>query len=665
MNAISARRWSRVLLVCVFVCLAVSASAAGEEDFVRNPGFEAVEDGFPAHWNGDRQIYGSSTEARSGQRSLHFENEDPDVYRLCLQDLDLTPGRRYKVSAWIKTKNIRGDGGGATLCLEWQKDGEHMGGSYPSGLTGTNDWTHWEHIMQTIPKQADSVHIVCYVRRGMTGEAWFDDIEINQVKRPALQTTLTKPGYRGWMYENWPQDIVVRAQINTVDYDFSLDELRLKAEVAREDGETPVSETQEVSRNEEELRLPRPEMTPGRYRLTVRLELASGGETVESTRHEMRRWSGEDPDARCWIDRYDRLIVDGEPFFPLGMYASFPDEDDLQRLAEAGFNCVMPYGLPGGSLERMEKYLERARRHGVKTIFSTKDLYKDTRWFPEDPIGPWEGEMEILRGLVTHFRDHPNLIAWYLNDERPLSMYDRLRTHYRVTRRLDPAHPTWTVLYQVNDVRGYLGTFDVIGTDPYPIKEDADNIGDAGTHTRKTRHQVYGARPMWMVPQAFNWETYKDNDQLRPPTYREMRNMAFQCLCEGANGLIFYAYHKLKDDPDASFEERWKDISLLASELSALEPVLLSVEEPPDVRVEGQNVVSLVKQHGGTTHVFVVNPAPSDPASARVQLPAVPEKVTVDDEAAQRPDDGALSLELDPLAVRIVRLQFSGAKETR
>ena len=644
---------SRCAIAALVLILAPQVSRA--EGFVANSGFEELRDGFPAHWRGARSVYESSKEARSGQRSLHYSNDNPDVYKLCVQKVDLKPGRTYEVSAWIQTRNIRGEGGGATLCLEWQEDGEWMGGSYPEGLRGTHDWTHWQHRMQTVPETADSAHVVCYVRRGMTGEAWFDDIEITRVKKPALRATLLEPFYRGWVYENWPEEFSVHIEVNAVDYDFTVSQVRIHAGISPAEGGKPLwSKTYGLPEAESRIVLPRPELKPGRYVLTLALERKDNDEDIATNEFELRHWSGNHPDARCWIDRHHRLIVDNKPFFPLGMYASFPKADDLERIASAGFNCLMPYGLPHGSLDRIRGYLDLAQQHGVKTVFSTKDIYEGTRWFPEGGVGPWKEEEDILRGLVKEFRGHPNVIAWYLNDERPLSMLDRLRAHQRMTHELDTDHPTWIVLYQVHDVRGYMGTFDVIGTDPYPIAEDASDISRAGQWTRITREQVHGARPMWMVPQAHNWQQYKDNEECRPPTYRELRNMAFQCLCEGANGLTFYAYHCLKRDPDASFEERWADMSRLALELDKLKPVLLSVKQPPAVALQGsEKALSLAKQHGGKTHVFLVNPDPSESLNLEVSLPAGADTVTLDGKSV--PNESQVSVPLEPLAVRILR----------
>jgi hypothetical protein len=53
--------------------------------------------------------------------------------------------------------------------------------------------------------------------------------------------------------------------------------------------------------------------------------------------------------------------------------------------------------------------------------------------------------------------------------------------------------------------------------------------------------------------------------------------MSWQCIAEGANGLIYYSYTALeKMDWKDSFEVKWRDLSLVASEIKRFVPVFLS-----------------------------------------------------------------------------------------
>jgi hypothetical protein len=94
----------------------------------------------------------------------------------------------------------------------------------------------------------------------------------------------------------------------------------------------------------------------------------------------------------------------------------------------------------------------------------------------------------------------------YLNDELGVSWMSDLEAHYDWTAATDPDHVAWSVLYEAPELRQYMATFDVIGTDPYPINAPPGSGQPAkvGAEADVTRNQTGGARPMWEVIQAHN-----------------------------------------------------------------------------------------------------------------------------------------------------------------
>ena len=103
---------------------------------------------------------------------------------------------------------------------------------------------------------------------------------------------------------------------------------------------------------------------------------------------------------------------------------------------------------------------------------------------------------------------------------------------------------------------------------------------------------------VWQVPQIFNWASYKKTERekrdYRAPTYEEMRGMAWMCVANGANGLIFYSFFDLfKMDKTTAeggfaavrepFDERWGEVKKTAQEINDQFPILLSAGETLDV----------------------------------------------------------------------------------
>lgn len=648
------------------------SSAVEAAPLVANPGFESVSDAQVAErWGANPAVYSRDQQVRrSGSASLRYKNDDPNRYSLCSQKVDWKPGAKYRFSVWVKTQNIEGEDSGATICVEWcDAEGKWLGGRYPSGVRGNSDWRRVEGVAR-VPENVTRVTLKCYVRKGMTGTAWFDDVCVERIVDPPLRTNLLAPLYRGRIDAHQPREIRLRARLNLVDYDVAPGELRLAVRLVDESGQAHHKAEVRWGAGEDaehvDATLPARDLPEGRYELVATLH-GPDGEPLDEHRHSIHRVP-DDFKPTCYIDAHRRLIVEGEPFFPLGMYFGGVKEDDLATFADSRFNCLMAYGSPTA------QQMDVIHRHGLKVIYSIKDFYAGSRWCPGF-IKSEADEEPAVRQRVRMARDHPALLAWYLNDELPLSYVPRLEAHQRWVAEEDPDHPTWVVLYQYNQVAEYLRTFDVIGTDPYPIGRKPPSM--AAEWTAEVVRQVDRARPIWQVPQVFNWGNYRADDagaeNHRSPTAAEMRSMAWQCICEGATGLVFYSFYDLKRNSDVPFEEQWSRLKQVVAEIDRFAPVLLSIESVPQVELEllgeagpnaetgGPNASAsaqwlhwTTRMEGGKLYLFVANDGDGG-GSVRVRFPwesvAVRQVAPTEaGEAVRSP--GHLLIDSEPLEVR-------------
>ncbi|MBM3497144.1 MAG: hypothetical protein FJX74_00595 [Armatimonadetes bacterium] len=648
----------RGVAACLWI-LAPGASLAADDwqppNLVANPGFEEVAaDGKAVGWGNYTTTIGV---AHSGERSLCHENTDPGSYVLCSQKIALTPGKAYEVGVWIRTENVEGPETGATLCLEWYGEGgEYLGGHYPAGFEGTHDWQRLTGVSGRVPEGAVNCTVICYLRRGITGKAWWDDVEVRQWRQPPLETMLLKPNYRGEVLPGARQAEVL-ARLELQDWELGLDDVALRTEVRRRPGgELVWSGIRRPTGAETLLRVSTQGLAAGTYDLRVSVERRDGRAELEMETWRLRAPDPAAPASRpSYIDEHNRLVIDGKPFFPLGMYWGTIAEEELRVYADSAFNCLMPYGAP------TQEQMDLAQRLGLKVIYSVKDIYHGSAYCPED-IRTTDDERAFIEAKVEAYRDHPALLAWYLNDELSQEYMPRLEAHQEWLEELDPGHPTWVVLYQVGEVQHYVRTFDVIGTDPYPIPGDAARR--AGVWTQRTVDAVRGARPVWMVPQVFNWACYRKTEQeqqaLRPPTLPEMRSMTWQCLARGAQGLIYYSWFDIRRDTVVPFEEQWDYVKQVATEVSGMVPVLLSVETAPvfqtrerdwlhwTARKLGETVYLIAVNDEGRRHVatFRLGRAPK-----RLRLRGAPEPL-------EPPGDGVLKVELEPFGVGVYEMQF-------
>jgi len=588
--------------------------AWAEENFVRNPGFETrTAAGTTENWTERKPVYcfGDGL-GRAGSRGLAFDNSDPNYYSFPAQNIALQPGRCYAYEVWVRTENLVGSESGATVCMEWSAaDGKWIGGDYAEGIRGTSDgWQKVQGYTQAIPTNAARITIAPYVRRGMTGKAWFDDLKVTRYD-PPLVDAVSASCYR---QTSAGGPLTFSAGLRLTEAGVKVDEVEGSFDFTGADGKlVRRAKPDALGHDRATLGVNASDFEVGDY--TVRFTLSTRDGTSKGMAETRFCRVKTLPERHVYIDAHRRLIVAGNPFFPLGMYWSGVKEPELATYAKGPFNCLMPYGSPNTN------QMEACHARGLKVIYSIKDFYSGTKWAPSGMRTEADEQREI-RKRVDAFRHHPALIAWYINDELPLTLIDRLTARQRLMESLDPDHPTWVVLYQYNQVGAYLPSFDVIGTDPYPIPDRP--AGMALQWTRATRDQTHNARAVWQVPQVFDWGAYRKGDErekTRAPTLSEMRSMAWQCIAAGANGLVFYSFFDLyKMNGRDPFEKRWAEVCAMAGEIKRYIPVILSDGPAPALTCEGPaSVETRVWRFGPDLYLLAVNSG-AEPAAATVSV---------------------------------------------
>ncbi len=608
--------------------LLLSFPLKAEEDIIprlvlQQPSFEvANEKGGPAHWGGNINNYGiDMTEARTGNACLKWTNSDPNRYVLCGQKTKLQGGDTVEFSVWVKTQDVKN--GKATICMEWTgQNGQWLGGAYAQGIQGTNkEWTQVRH-QTVIPGEAESVSITCYVTQGGIGTAWFDDVEIKSFIPPFI-SAITSDHYR---HQSIGDIVKVRTGFLPLPAKYRQDKITANLELFAPDGKLiKTFSVKTYGKDYVEFDVDTTTLKSGKYKVVAKLRHPVSGKDEEGTLFITRM--DRFPNRKSYIDAHRRLILDGKPFFPLGLYFGDVVEKDVNYLAKSPFNCIMPYN----SISR-EK-LDLLDKNGIKCIYSVKDNFPSLRVKEEK-----EG-IELTRKTVTQYKDHPAIMAWYINDELPLTMLSELKARRDLMEELDPGRPTWVVLYQVNDIRSYIPTFDVVGTDPYPLSQKSDAVANAADWSKKTNDAVFRYHATWQVPQIFNWASYKKTKEqkgiCRAPTFEEMRAMAWMNIAGGANGLVFYSYFDLwKMDKTMEqggqaivrepFDKRWSEVCKMGTEISDFIPILLATDKPLAIQAaknSSPKIIYRLYAQGPDTWLLIVNTS-IESQKAVFELPA-------------------------------------------
>jgi hypothetical protein len=634
-----------------------------EQNLVPNPDFEtdADGDGTPDPWNlpGGMTAWDDQV-AHEGDHSLRCTSTDPNVYRLCTAPIHLIPGVRYRYSVAVKGKDIRSSNPsdqGAGICIEWHDaDGDWLGGSYAGCKAGTFDWTRVGGESAPVPDEAASAHVVVYLRKKSVGTAWFDAVEVQAIRGPLMRVTLLEPAYRATFETSTkPRDVLLEVAFNRREYAVAHRGLTLRLDLRARDGQpaadypprrfVPADEPTRVN-------VTVPPLPAGPYDLTVELH----GPDDEPLAQDTARFHVVPPiERRVSIDERRRLVVDGEPFFPLGLYLGPTEDEHLARIADGGFNTILCYGYGVG--KEPEAYLDRAQKHGLKVIYSIKDFYEGTRWFPKHKN---EGDTELIREYVTRFRDHPAVIAWYTNDELGPGYLPKLKAAYNLVRTLDPHHPCLQVLCRPAENHLYYGVTDILGVDPYPIPRRP--ITMVGEWMDTAHAAMRDRKPAWCVPQIFGWGVYRHDPSIREPSFDEKRAMIYLALVHRAQGLICYSYYDQFKDIEAGkkvsqevFERRWGEIVRIAQVVERIIPALLHGEEV-GADLEGR-VRFRVLKHDAKATVIAVNTHPSDSVTFALPVAGALKATKLDTRDAVTVEQGTLRDLLPPLGAAVYRVE--------
>ena len=372
------------------------------------------------------------------------------------------------------------------------------------------------------------------------------------------------------------------------------------------------------------------------------------------------------------INLNGNITIDGEPFFPLGMYSSLGidkysgaltkgnlplTEERIKSwfsgIEQAGFNMIQTYALCHyaqtnppklAPLEKRQQgrklFLDYAQNAGLKVMIWLTEGYPDFRTltpdFPDDPPAvakrkAWEVRKKEIISSIETLGNHPALLVWNLADEPPPSAENTelLERHYEFTKTLDTVHPIYVVNWEEDSIRSQSKSCDIMAEDMYPI--GAPYGGAGGPNQPKGHWPKIGDISEW---QDWILETQKNGrplalgvvqihrrpgpePTLRIPTFEEMRAMTFMRLVKDVKGLFFFTFNLDRAQPYMeSNPSHWKNISQTVKSVHTVFPAMFSSEKIEDYKVSDKRVFSMMKKvrEGENTYYYLlaVNPTCGD-----------------------------------------------------
>ena len=364
----------------------------------------------------------------------------------------------------------------------------------------------------------------------------------------------------------------------------------------------------------------------GAQRLTVSVCDGAGNATLSQKAFMI----GKSPATPRFTLRDDGMtLVDGKPFFPIGIYGVGPhmfNAWNLDRavcdLKAAGFNIIHSYFS-----SRDPDLLAAARKYGVYCWTAASSAVRADDWF------------------VNVGRNDPSILSWYNGDDTsrntsPSQLLDRdeacrMLDGTRITCQADGIGGR-SVKSNYEDFVPYTDVFlPEVYWVYYSRASDAGCVAKVICDVDRARSDIkkFGKdRPhgVWPIIQAFHgrmWHRFPDED--------EFLAMSYAAIIHGGNGITWFHYagelnEAMKHRYSGCFQTKrdWAMMTNLTTRLSLLSPVLVERTPPQPKTPEvlsgakddplGQpSVTVLVKNHAGAVYVFAVNASPK-PVKARI-----------------------------------------------
>ena len=171
--------------------------------------------------------------------------------------------------------------------------------------------------------------------------------------------------------------------------------------------------------------------------------------------------------------------------------------------------------------------------------------------------------------MVNKYKNVKGFFGFYIFDEP--SIHDGLIRNMReatlTIREFAPNLISWAAINAYSGLDKFKEVVDDVGIPCYPLQYFED-IADINSMSSIGRRLMINNKAQWDIPQIFDWEIYNGRTDEKPPNEKQLKNMIYQWIGGGANGLIFYDYHEMKAMSHKNpFNIEWKKVLDVTNEL--------------------------------------------------------------------------------------------------
>jgi hypothetical protein len=635
--------------------------------------------GFMSKWDGLVPFRQSASHSSSGQYGMAFDiprwDEEGGADPRPRVRLPFANGKGFPSKDW----SIYG-----AIAIDVWLDGADSGGFGIKILdgTGASSWTTWIDVkpgrlyqavltMEEASGDVDITDVQAIVLYALRPKHPYT-ITVDRLRWlpkepiPVAVLELAYPNYRNWIFPQ-ARSLEVAARMNAQEYGYRLTELQM--ELSWQAGSMSRKITLPVQVKEARYAITLAESQPRDLTFKAQVVRKSAKTVLLSREWHLEKLEATDvAKLPVYIDRDNNTIVDGKPFFPLGFYASSA-ETQINEIADSPYNTLLIYSTNHMPKAQMITLLDKLVEKKLKLIYCMNDVYPRATYLEKTGWEGLFGNEAISQAVVEAYRNHPAILAWYLNDELPREQLPELEDYYRRVRELDPGHPTLITLCQKKDFSWLWKTTDILSGDPYPIPQGT--VTEVVQAMKKAKQASMGSQAVWLVPQSFAWYQHdpqktdrsripsqKDLDTGRAPNYAEGRCMTYLGLVHGAKGLIYWCYYNMRVLPQ--YQEMWTWMKSIGEEVKELSSTLLTAQDLGAVSLspEIKDVYTMLRKEGDSfTLLAVYAGAEKCEPTFQVNVPAHTTIQVKFENRSLASVKNSFSDRFEPLAVHVYRWQ--------
>ena len=560
--------------------------SAAEPVALTNPGFEEGLTG----WVGPRelntgQVSVDNQTSHSGEASLRISGQDNENPWLAQGIAPVQPLAQYQLAAFARGAPEQPVAVAAVKIEFYDAHNQNISGYYGTLVTATDG--SWQQVQVSAAADETAVKAAILLRLIGPGTVWFDDIEFSMIQPPPA--VVVKPQYLT-VPASQQSKLALELKLMQPTEEVPAFNFRIAGPLLAE----PLSAKAALERaNDQQFEaiLNVPELPAGVYELVVTDE--------DKYRQGSAHLVALPADSRSpGLSAEGQLLVDGQPFFPIGLY--HVDVDDYPQVAAAGFNCVQ--GPVTDNVEELKAALDAAAEAGLKVVVpllanGPKELEArrfSPQWFQECEQHP----AALMLKMVDEPDLRPNLYA-------PVAMmFLRLRAS-QITKPLQitVAHPA--------QYQRWLPLCDVLEVDPYPLPNKPLSL--VSDFVSRGRSALEPGQALIALLQA-GWTV----DLATQPTVQQARMMMYLALLNGANGIFWYCLR----DPgwDLTTTPLWQQFAQINEELATLGQAVLGGEAVADIKCTEENVAIKGFRENGKIYILLVNDS-DEPVEGRLRVP--------------------------------------------